>query len=617
MKQIIFIVALIGLIYSCKSHDKKTNRFEQNIALGQNIDILDYDEKTGWTRILLKEPHNWGFIDKDSNVVIPFIFKFLNPFDSAGMALGYINDKQGFINTNCETIIPFIYDDLSVFNLDLAPAKLHGKTGFINRKGETAIPFTYDDVNGFNDCGVSEVIQNNKWGCINMKGETVIPLIYSNIDSHNKDSLFFALKDDKWAIFDHFGKQKSDFIYDEIYGTSKNTDYFNDKYLFNGLLLVRKGNQYHYLNRDLEIVTDLGYFSKAEPISEYGHAIVKKGKYYGIINTKAEIVVPSIYPKIEHPSMEFQGFYDEFYIYKNGKVGLLNREAKPITDISYSSFKNNFSYKNGKYFKLYVAKKDKKCGLIDLNGNIIAPIEYDEIGEFESNSCAIAKKNGLYGIINNKGQVRVPSEYSSITTYHFDKNYVVKKNGKYGIINKETLKKIIPLEYDKLEVSNFDQTRFIAKKNGKFGIIDKNLKIIIPFEYDKISNLVDHGPEEHIVEKNGKEGLISRDGKIVIPPVYDKIYVDKSSLIKVKNDGVYGTINWKNKIVNPIEYEQILWENPDLTGRQLDTIYLKKSGKYFATDTKGKVILKSVSEKMINEKFGFLNKFFDFEKNDK
>ena len=38
--------------------------------------IRDYDEKTGWTRILLKEPHNWGYVDKDSNVVIPLIFNF-------------------------------------------------------------------------------------------------------------------------------------------------------------------------------------------------------------------------------------------------------------------------------------------------------------------------------------------------------------------------------------------------------------------------------------------------------------------------------------------------------------------------------------------------------------
>ena len=90
----------------------------------------------------------------------------------------------------------------------------------------------------------------------------------------------------------------------------------------------------------------------------------------------------------------------------------------------------------------------------------------------------------------------------------------------------------------------------------------------------------------------------------MIPPVYDNIYVDNSTLIKVKKDGVFGTINWENKIVHPIQYEQILWEWPYITGK-LDTIYIKNWGKYFATDTNGKVIIESVSEKIINDKFGY------------
>ena len=610
MKQTILIIALIGLIYSCITNDKKTNRFEQNITLEQNINSRYYDEKTGWTRILLKEPHNWGYIDKDSNVVIPFIFEFLNPFDSAGMALGRLEGKEGFINTNCDTVIPFIYDDLSVFNIGLARAEMIGKTGFINRKGEVIIPLKYDNAHGFIDCGIAQVSLNNKWGFINTAGEIVIPLIYSDVDYHRKDSLLFALKNGKWAIFDHFGKQKSDFIYDEIYGTSNNFDYFDENYLFNGFLLVRKGNQYRYLNRDLEIVVDFGYYSKAEPITKYGFAIVKKGNY-GIINSKGELVVPCIYSKIEHPHKEYQGFYDEFYIYKNGKVGLLDREAKPITDITYTSFECDYIYNNGNYYTLFVARKNDKCGIIGSNGEMILPIEYDKIGKFESNSCAIAKKGGLYGIINNKGIVQIPFEYSNITTYHLNNNYVVEKNGKYGVIRKKTLDIIIPLDYDDLEVCFYDETHFIVKKSGKHGVIDQNLNIIIPLEYDEISNWVEYGPKEHFVVKDGKQGLIGRDGEIVIPPVYDKIYVDNGSLIKVEKDCVFGTINWENKIVHPIQYEQILWEWPYMTGK-LDTIYVKKSGKYLATDINGKVIIESVSEKIINNKFRYLLRNNDF-----
>jgi hypothetical protein len=45
-----------------------------------------------------------------------------------------------------------------------------------------------------------------------------------------------------------------------------------------------------------------------------------------------------------------------------------------------------------------------------------------------------------------------------------------------------------------------------------------------------------------------------------------------------------------------------------LTGKPIDTIYVKNSGKYSATDTNGKVIIESVSEKIIDNKFGYFLK---------
>jgi hypothetical protein len=92
----------------------------------------------------------------------------------------------------------------------------------------------------------------------------------------------------------------------------------------------------------------------------------------------------------------------------------------------------------------------------------------------------------------------------------------------------------------------------------------------------------------------------------VIPLVYDRIYVDNGPLIKVQKDGKYGTINWKNEIVHPVQFEQILWERPYLTGNRTDIIYVKKSGKYIATDINGKIIMGSVPEKLIKDKFGYL-----------
>lgn len=591
------ILILALLITGCKQPHPY-----QKVNLRNNIWFIEQDEKTGWTRVLLDEPELWGYIDKDSNVVIPFAFTFLNPFDEQNMALAEINGKHGFINTECDTVIPFIYNDLGIFTANLTKAQLGDKHGYLNRKGETVIPFVYDDAHGFLNCGVAKVSQNNKWGFIGTSGKVIIPLVYEDVQCHFEDSLLFALKDEKWAIFDKDGNQKSDFIYDKIYGLPVD-EFYNEKYLFNWLLLVKRGKHYCYLNRNLEVVIDFGTYTAAEPITESGYAIVQKGNQYGIINAEGELVLPCIYPLIEHPAREYQGYYDEFYIHKNGKVGLFSKHARPLTGISYDSFQVISCYRNEEEHVMFVAEKNNRYGLIGDDGKMILPEEYDEIRDFESDQYAIAIKNGLYGLLDCKGEVKLPFEYKDIISHRKD-NYVVEKKGRFGVISKNSLDWLIPPNYEDLTVCYYDEGRYIAKKNGKYGIIDRNLKVIIPFVYDKISNWVEYGPAEHFVSKDGKEGITARDGRIVIPTVYDELYFDNYGIIKVKKNNLWGTISSKNKIIHPIEYQEILWEWPYLKGTAFpDTIFLKKSGKYFATDMDGNIIRKSVSVEYVKKKF--------------
>ncbi len=607
MKKTFIIIAFVGLIFSCASNYKNTDQSDNIVINHDNISHRDYDEKTGWTRILLKEPHYWGYIDKDSNVVIPFIFKFLNPFDSAGMAVGQIGEKQGFINTKGDTVVPFIYDDLSVFSEGLAPAKKNGKYGYINRKGEVAIPFQFDKERHFYKTGLSEASKNGKWGFINKKGEEIVPIKYSNVDCHKmEEELIFVCNKNKWAIFDKNGNQRTDFIYDEIYGTSSNFDYFDEEYLYNELLLTRKGNQYRYLNSDLEIVADFGYYEVAEPITEFGFAIVKKGGYFGVINSKNKTVIPFEYSLIEHPKRPYQDFYDEFYIHKNGKVGLLNEKAELIADVIYDLFDRDYSEINDSKQVIFRAKKNNQYGIINKKGEITLPIEYEEIGLFKGDNISMAKKNGLFGIIDSYGNIKLPFDYENIMSYKDWDYFILQKGKDYGAIDKQNLNVILPTEYQAMKQCFYDENKFIVKKNGFYGIITRDKEAVIPIEYDEISNWVEYGPDEHFIVKNGKHGLISREGKIVIPPSYDRIFVDNGVLIKVQNNGLYGTINWKNEIIHPIEYENILWEWPFLTGKQIDTIYIEKSGKYFATDINGKTIIESVSKELIDDKFGYL-----------
>lgn len=598
-------------MYSCINQNKDSSLQFPKVQLGDNIDFIDLDEQTGWYRTRLKEPSYWGFIDKDSVVKIPFLFEYINPFDSENMTYGQIGDKYGYLNTNFDTIIPFKYDELRSFNHGLAQAELDGMHGFLNRRGETMIPFVYDDARSFESWGIAKVSKNNKWGYIDTTGKEIIPIIYPDAVSHRGDSLLFLSQNNKWGIFNHKGNQYSKFIYDEIYGTYKNFDYYNSNYLFKGLLLVRTGNQYRYLNRDLEIVTDFGYYTKAEPVTQFGYALVKKGSFYGVIDSMNNVAVPFKYSLIEHPRRPYQGFYDEFYIHKNGNVGILNEKAELIADIIYDSFERDYAKINDSSQVIFITQKDHHYGIIDKSGDITLPIEFEKILLFEGNITSIAKKNGLYGIVDSHGNVKMPFDYQYITTNRDWDYFILQKDKTFGVVDKQSLQEILPLEYQDLEQCFYDENRFIVKKGGKYGVITRSKEVIIPIEYDTISNWVEYGPKEHFIVKNRKHGLISRDGDVVIPPIYDEIFVDNGSLIKVQNNNLFGTIDWENEIIHPIKYENIFWEWPYLTGKPIDTIYIEKSGKYFATDTKGNVIEASVPEELIIDKFGYLLRNMD------
>lgn len=591
MKQISKILIILATLTACNSLNNRSDKGKSSNSFER-----------------ISDDNSWGFIDIHGDTIISLgKYKFLNPIDEEGMILAQLGEKFGYIDINQNVIIPFDYEELSVFSEELAPARKNGKYGYINRKNELIIPFQYDEERYFHKSGLSEASKDGKWGFINKKGEQVIPIQYSQVDSHKMEHEFiFVLDKNKWAIFNNKGKQLTDFLYDEIYGTSNNFDYYNENYLFKGLLLVRKGNQYRYLNRNLDIVADFGYYSNAEPITKYGLAIVKKGNYFGIIDSIGKTVTPFEYTLIEHPRGQYQGFYDEFYVQRGGKYGILNEKAEPISDICYDSFERDYCKIKDSTQLIFVAKKDNRFGIISKVGKIILPVDYEEVSLFEGNSVTIAKKDGLYGLITSSGDIKLPFNYQSITSNNRSDYYVLQKDKLFGVIDKQSLQVIFPMEYEDIEQCHYDENRFIAKRNGHYGIITRSKQIIIPFEYDKISNWVEYGPKAHFVVKDRKDGLISREGKTIIPAIYDKIFVDNETLIKVKKNGFYGTVNWNNEIVHPIQYEQILWKWPYLTEKPIDTIYVKKLGKYFATNTDGKVIVQSVSNKFIRDKFGYL-----------
>ena len=90
-------------------------------------------------------------------------------------------------------------------------------------------------------------------------------------------------------------------------------------------------------------------------------------------------------------------------------------------------------------------KKGNKWGLVNVNGNIILPFEYEEVVDSAwlntTSPYAKVKKNGKWGMVNTSGKVLLPCSYKSIEWgedgYINIQDY---STGKYGIYNLNSLK---------------------------------------------------------------------------------------------------------------------------------------------------------------------------------
>ncbi|WP_339841634.1 WG repeat-containing protein [uncultured Maribacter sp.] len=548
---------------------------------------------------------SWGYIDSNGDTLIPLNkYEFLNPLDKEGMILAHNEGRSGYININQDTLVDFIYEDIGLFSNGLAPAKMNGKWGHLTRSGEIMVPFEFDNEGYFYNCGLAAAKQNGKWGFIDKSGNEVIPIKYEKASFNKLDSYVCLSQNNKWGFFSCDGRKLTDFQYDRIVEGKYNED--NYTYFKNGPCLVNIDGKYGFINENFNVVIPYGKYTKPIAFDQSKRAIIETYMGFGLIDPEDRFILEPKYESIEY----FPYPSERYKIRLNGLNGIFDSFANKILPIRYKSIvPNYFKFDTISKGTLILKNQNGKFGVSDYDGNILIPLEYDSIQKFQvvnGYSYSVVLRNNKYGLINWQGKEVIPIENNFIRSGRWFDYLIVENKGKFGLFTKGG-KEIIPLKYDYLRPCHYDENnRFIAGINGKLGIINKEQDTIVSLEYDEISNWVEYGPKEHLVVKNGKHGLIGREGEIVVPPIYNEITVNNSKLIKVKQDELYGTINWKNEIVHPIKYEQIYWEWPYLTGKDLDTVFLKESGKYFATDTLGNILDNSVSKEFIEEKFEYL-----------
>ncbi len=131
--------------------------------------------------------HRAGFINEAGEIVIPLKYydrvnvggreRFVHfPFFSEGLAaLMDANGNFGYIDKENHVAVPFRYEDARPFSCGMAAVKRGGKYFYINKTGEETASSGYDWAGEFGK--LAPVRQGDKLGFINPRGDLIVPFI--------------------------------------------------------------------------------------------------------------------------------------------------------------------------------------------------------------------------------------------------------------------------------------------------------------------------------------------------------------------------------------------------------------------------------------------------------
>lgn len=125
---------------------------------------------------------------------------------------------------------------------------------------------------------------------------------------------------------------------------------------------------------------------------------------------------------------------------------------------------------------LIVVKKDNKQGLIDRQGNIEIPLEYESIEQFHGKR-ALVGQNGKFGYIDEQNNIVIPILYDGFKNLFDHEIFSVKNNNKYGFISDKGVL-ITDIIYD--DVGYFSEGLGPVGLEDKYGFVSEKENWLFP-----------------------------------------------------------------------------------------------------------------------------------------
>ncbi len=469
------------------------------------------------------------------------------------------NNLYGVIDKEGNTIIEAQYDEIAIPNPEKAVFVCYKDNNIkVLNSDNTEILTEYEKVEPIRLKNISSDLmyeksvlkysEKGKYGLINFEGKKVTKSIYEEIDSlPYKEGELIVKKDNKYGVININGVELVDINYEQV----KLDEYYTDenKYEYAGYIVSTKteeGYRYGYINKDGKLITKMEYneLSRVTDIQDNNniYLICAKNGQYGVIKNEKELI-PNQYQSVR---------FDE---------------------------SNN----------LFVVEKSKKYGIVNMDGNLIVPVEYKQIDI--TGIYLYAQNSQGTTIYNNEGnQVNIDENIAILNTSN--EKYRIRINSKdktrYGVIGKDG-KQIIDEEYSYIEYLN-ENYFIVSDEKSKLGIIDASKNTKVEIKYDSIQKI--QGTDMIQTSKDKKIEVYSKD--------MNKVCEMENAVVESKKDYI--------KVYNNEEIRYF-----DKNGNELKNTQVYPNNKLFTKEENGKWgFVDNNENKIVDYKYDKVTEFNEY-----
>lgn len=464
-----------------------------------NKDLIVASKKSANSNHLI-----YGALNSKGNPVVDFRYSSIDKLANLLIVTENIDGKTkyGLLNDKKQFLLKPKYHKIEHFVDELYIFSDHNQSGIIRKSGETIISLSLDSI-GYLQNGQAKIFDSGKTGVIDQSGNILFEPKYKSVEINGNSVGIMAFN--SYTIVNHLNTLNKEFNCDSVVNISESfyAIYFN-----------------HHLSITDRSFKELLSGSKIEvhkPIDD--KLILRKAGKYGVINDKANTLIPMEYDFIEADENYFYGI-------KKGEWFVFNQFGRQISDKSFEDLLPQSE-------NLIATKRNGYWGFIDYQGDEAIPYKFDEVSSFVHLTSRVKFLNGI-GTINQFGEWICQPIYDEITIH------------KEGITE--------------------------ARLKSRIDLIDHDGNVIFQ-TYNKLTPY-DGGFIEETAE--GKIGFVMRDGRIVKHPIFDEIsFTSKDSLLIAREDKYLSLATKSGDRFYSLSgrFEEILGISEDLVGIRLDDKY--------------------------------------------